>query len=170
MSVQYGYLTRSQLISWVYLTEWYLLFYSSPFVVVSVYLLAPPPLCILGNSCPMGQLPASALCFCMLLHMINVKPILQWLSYFVYPWRSGSIWLYPCLICGENPQGTFTPLWLYTKYFLCLRQFWLLSFGFMNHVDTSQLERLWRGDLSWHWQQVRFWSVRCLWVMTSLKL
>ena len=26
--------------------------------------------------------------------------------------------------------------------------FELLSFGLMNHVDTSQLERLWRGELS----------------------
>ena len=77
---------------------------------------------------------------------IILKPLFQWLSYFVYPWGSGSIWLYPCLICGENPQGTVTPVWLYTKYFLCfwLYSFDLLSFGLMNHVATSQLERLWR--------------------------
>ena len=111
----------------------------------------PLPLYIPGNSCPMGQLPASALCFCMLLHMIVVKHIFQWLSFFVYPWGSGVIWLYPCLICGEKPQGTSTPVWLYTKYFLC---FWHNSFDyyhlvFMNHADISQLERLWRGELSW---------------------
>ena len=71
--------------------------------------------------------------------MIIVKRIFCWLSFFVYPWGSGSTWLYPCLICGENPQGTFTPV-QFTEYFLCLRQFWLLSFGLMNHVDTSQLK------------------------------
>ena len=65
--------------------------------------------------------------FCMLLHMINVKHICQWLSFFVYPWGSGSIWLYPCLICGECPQGTFTPV-RFTEYFLCLRQFWIIIF------------------------------------------
>jgi hypothetical protein len=94
----------------------------------------------------MGQLPASALCFCMLLHMIIVKHIFQWLSFFVYPWGLGVILLYPCLICGENPQGTSTPVWLYTEYFLCVwhDSFELLSFGLMNHVDTSQLELLWR--------------------------
>ena len=54
---------------------------------------------------------------------IIVKRIFQWLSYFVYPWGSGSIWLYPCLICGENPQGTSTPV---------------------QFTDTSQLEWLWR--------------------------
>ena len=91
----------------------------------------------------MGQLPASALCFCMRLHMILVKQIFCWLSVFVYPWGSGSNWLYPCLMCGENPQGMFTPV-QFTEYFLCLRQFWLLSFGLMNHVDTSQLDWLWR--------------------------
>ena len=93
-------------------------------------------------------------------------PLFQWLSFFVYPWGSGSIWMPPCLICGATPQGTVTLVWLYTKYFLC---FWhdsfdWLSFGLLNHVDTSQLERLWRGELSWRWQQVMLWSVRCLWV------
>ena len=78
--------------------------------------------------------------------MIIVKHILQWLSFFVYSWGSGVILLYPCLICGENPQRTSTPVWLYTKYFLC---FWhdsfdLLSFGLMYHVDTSQQKWLWR--------------------------
>ncbi len=62
------------------------------------------------------------------------------------PWGSGSIWLYPCLICGDNPQGTVTPVWLYTKHFLCFwhDSFSLLYFGLMNHVDTSKLERFWR--------------------------
>ena len=75
----------------------------------------------------MGQLLASALCFYMLLHMIIVKQIFCWLSFFVYPWGLGSLWLYPCLICGESPQGTFTPVQV-TEYFLCLRQFWIFIF------------------------------------------
>ena len=93
----------------------------------------------------MGQLRASALCFCVMLHMIIVTYIFPWLSFFVYPWGSGVIWLYPCLICGECPQGTFTPV-RFIEYFLCFwhNSFELLSFGLMNHVDTSQLERLWR--------------------------
>ena len=62
-------------------------------VVFSVFLITlcrrkclstfPLPLCIPGNRCPMGQLSASTLCFCMLLHMIIVKHIFQWLSFFV---------------------------------------------------------------------------------------
>ena len=48
MSVQCGYLTRSLVRSWVYLTEWYFLCFSYLFVVVSVCLLAHCPYVSLG--------------------------------------------------------------------------------------------------------------------------
>ena len=45
----------------------------------------------------------------------------------------------------ESSRDFYT-WWLYTEYFLCVwhDSFELLSVGLMNHVDISQLERLWR--------------------------
>ena len=123
----------------------------------------------------MGQLPASALCFYMLLHMIIVKQIICWLSVFVYPWGSGSIWLYPCLICGENPQGTFTPV-QFSEYVLCLRQFCIFIFWSYEPCRYFTAGKIMESEFSLFcmnaslsvrislWRSVPVWL--CLWIMT----
>ncbi len=67
------------------------------------------------------------------------------------PWGLGLIWLYPCLIWGENPQGMChlhdCTLNNFCVFHTTVLNYYLLVF--MNHVDSSQLERSWRGELSW---------------------
>ena len=80
--------------------------------------------------------------------MIIVKHIFQWLSFFVYPWGLGVIWVCPWLICGENPQGTSTPVWLYTEYFLC---FWHDSFVLLPAGSYESCRYFTAGKIMERW-------------------